>query len=559
MHLDRSLACMASLLLLSAAMGLLLVSWSLAYPVPYLLYKLMATYGAFLLLGLVLSLFLRPGFMETVYAADALGLKERVITAVELWGDSGEVASLQRNDALRAVENADFRRMYRIKAPVRRLSVSIALAVLTALLFFMPTKARDEARHVENLKETVEKQMGEVEKARMEALSKGLTPMELSEIDKLLRQVKEELKTADTEEEILKALSRAKNEVETVREFNPEPDAGKVLDVLSKHDFTRGLAEIIKNGTADDLKRMIESAAGEISRLDEEGRKQLAEEIKKAAEEVAANDELAKALNDLARALMAEGGGSLDSALQSLGDMLFAMAQRDARLAEALDQYRKALQDSFLRSLDEVRRSVANRDGGLFGRPAGESGNGDGDNQGSEDGRNANGQGGSQPGNGQSQQGGNGNSSESGQDNGQAGQSGQGNQNGSAGNMQNGQGPNGNANGNSSGNPAQGGNQSGGSGAGGGGKNVRDYESIYVPRRLGDDENAEESHVQGSKGSQGSSRWSEAEGIPVEKGTVLPYNEVLGQYRDAALKNLGDSGIPPGMEQLVRDYFTSLE
>ncbi|MDT8307459.1 MAG: hypothetical protein RRC07_16120, partial [Anaerolineae bacterium] len=44
-----------------------------------------------------------------------------------------------------------------------------------------------------------------------------------------------------------------------------------------------------------------------------------------------------------------------------------------------------------------------------------------------------------------------------------------------------------------------------------------------------------------------------------EEASVVPYQRVFGEYRDAAYQALDDEYIPLGMKSYVRDYFSSLE
>ena len=46
---------------------------------------------------------------------------------------------------------------------------------------------------------------------------------------------------------------------------------------------------------------------------------------------------------------------------------------------------------------------------------------------------------------------------------------------------------------------------------------------------------------------------------PAAGGSVVPFDQVFGDYRDAAFEALPGSGIPPGLQGLVRDYFAALE
>jgi hypothetical protein len=43
------------------------------------------------------------------------------------------------------------------------------------------------------------------------------------------------------------------------------------------------------------------------------------------------------------------------------------------------------------------------------------------------------------------------------------------------------------------------------------------------------------------------------------QGSVVPYSQVFGDYRNAAYEALADDYIPLGLKGYIRDYFTSLE
>ena len=50
---------------------------------------------------------------------------------------------------------------------------------------------------------------------------------------------------------------------------------------------------------------------------------------------------------------------------------------------------------------------------------------------------------------------------------------------------------------------------------------------------------------------------SSLEGRP--GGSLVPYDQVFGNYRDAAFEALSQGNIPIGLQNLVRDYFSALE
>lgn len=89
------------------------------------------------------------------------------------------------------------------------------------------------------------------------------------------------------------------------------------------------------------------------------------------------------------------------------------------------------------------------------------------------------------------------------------------------------------------------------------GGEVKEYEKVFAPRLLGGE--GEKDLLQGNKGEGGQTKiYKTQQGMTI-KGEMLPYNQVIGQYREQAFQNLESSQIPQGMQDIVKDYFTSLE
>ena len=51
---------------------------------------------------------------------------------------------------------------------------------------------------------------------------------------------------------------------------------------------------------------------------------------------------------------------------------------------------------------------------------------------------------------------------------------------------------------------------------------------------------------------------NEREGL-VERGTLRPYQEVVGKYKDAYLKGSEKMGLPADLQRVLSDYFSSIE
>ena len=69
----------------------------------------------------------------------------------------------------------------------------------------------------------------------------------------------------------------------------------------------------------------------------------------------------------------------------------------------------------------------------------------------------------------------------------------------------------------------------------------------------------EKSQLQGNKTHEGETKeYIVDKGIGI-KGEMKPYNQVIGEYKERAFQSIEGRQIPKSLEDMVKDYFTSLE
>lgn len=105
---------------------------------------------------------------------------------------------------------------------------------------------------------------------------------------------------------------------------------------------------------------------------------------------------------------------------------------------------------------------------------------------------------------------------------------------------------------------AQSGDVTGGPNAGGG-----HVESVFIPRpaNLDGPGEAMELDVQclSDPASCGPLGGQAPATLPDQAGSLVPYDQVFGEYRDTAFEALGRGNIPAGLQRIIRDYFSALE
>jgi flagellar motility protein MotE (MotC chaperone) len=515
--LFRLLACLCA----GGAAGMLLAYASLWIPVPFLMRSLLYIYGASAAAGIIISAVSVPRTKLLIETADTLGLKERLITAWQLQTEDTVIARLQRRDAVNAVSSADFKRLYPIRFPLKLGAVLGACLALTSVSFFIPAYARETAGQIEKLQSVVEVQLEELEKVSEELKNNG--DLKQAELDRILEEVArltEELKRAGTEEEAMKALSRAENELE---KLDMQKQLSKLGEVMSRNEMTGGIGKAVQDGSATDLKQALEQLMQQLEQ-EEISSRELAEMLEQVAGQMD-NQELAEKLEQAAEGLDSADTEEQLAALENLGEALSAMmsSSEGNGTGQAVGQLSQAIQQagSRISQVDNNLPAGGEDSRGTAGQSPGRSS----ELQASQSGGQSSGTGqGSNPGQAQ------------GAEQGSGGGAGEGSTNEDSG--------------------YTGGERPGGGRKAGEGRE-EEFEKLYDPEHLGGD--TDPSYVSGQKHDGGQSSYSQTDRIPVEKGAILPYHEVLRRYGDQAASYMEETEIPAAMKEIVREYFESLE
>ncbi|MCB0015783.1 MAG: hypothetical protein KDE34_27905, partial [Anaerolineales bacterium] len=323
-----------------------------------------------------------------------------------------------------------------------------------------------------------------------------------------------------SQEEAVASLSEAEAELRVLEEENAVP-AGDILNEagssLADNQNSQSLGESLQNGDFSGAAAAAADLATELENLTPEEQAALAEDLAQAAEALAeADPELSQELAEAAEALQNGDTAAAQAALQGASGTLQSRAQEGAVAAQA---------GSSADQLSEGRGEVAS---------AGQSSSGTGEQ--------ASGQTGSgQTGTGQTGEGSSG-----------EGQSGSGSGSGE------GQDGNGSGQGSGTGSGSQSGTGQGGPGPGGG-----HAENVYAPELI--DLSGEEgvaielpAECLANPAACGA-LLSETNTEFGDEQSLVPYDQVYGDYRDAAYEALADDYVPLGYREFIRDYFSSLE
>jgi len=546
-YLDKALKAILSAVIASGAISLGLVIVSMFAVIPFVRYKMLAITGVGIVAAFFASLFFIPSGEQLIMTADSLGLKERIITAWYLIGDNSEIAELQRQDTRKVLESTDLASAYKITVEKHLYIPAVCIILAAFLLSFVPGRVFNETR----IRESLIQQMDQYEKKiedEIEAQKEKnpeISNEQLEQLKEALEKLKEEFNKSKSEEDALKALAQMENKMEKLMEQEPLRDLSTLEKMLSDLPLTKDLAEALEKKDEEALKEALELLEKELENGDEA--KELAEMLEKAAMNMEDSSMLAEALQSLASEA-GSGNMSGKDIAQSLLDLI-QQAQENAEGQQGFENALEEISDALAearRAISAVDQRVASGNTGRQGQSGSNANNGGSSQEGGKSGNGKGNTGGSQSG------GQNGNGNGKGNQKGSGSNSGNGSGEGSQGEM-----PGSGAGEGSTGTDAgyKEGDQPGRGRAPGSGKE-EEYKMIYIPTRLGGEGN--ESTLPGQKLESGSSIYNETAGL-VKKGEMVPYNEVLSQYREEAVQTMERQDIPTGMKELVKSYFSSLD
>lgn len=177
-----------------------------------------------------------PKQKEIALIADSKGLKERVITALEFFGDESEIAIAQKKDTVKSIKTYDFKRNLPIKIEKKEIYKIIILTILCIIIILIPSGPKKEAeklREFTNSKnEIVNKIDKEEEKIEKES---DLTKEEKEELKKILKEAKKDLKEINKKEDTNKLMDRLDKKFEEMKEKTTSEKKKELIDDLKKN------------------------------------------------------------------------------------------------------------------------------------------------------------------------------------------------------------------------------------------------------------------------------------------------------------------------------------
>ncbi|MDI6619663.1 MAG: hypothetical protein QME45_13590 [Clostridiales bacterium] len=485
------------------AAGLLIYIVSIFLPIYGVYMKCGYLLVIFIVFGIAFGIYKSPGLKEVALKIDSIGLKERVVTAMELIGDEFSMAMLQKKDALEHLKNVGSKKIP-LLPDKKYIMLCFILFVSLAATGFIKNPMGDIAKMRHNFQVEKDGQISSVEKIEKELKnSNALTTEDKREIEEKLAELKKEINESESIEEVKKALNRGQKKIElSKKKYDAsKEDLQKAIDIFSKTNETEKVADAMEGSDAKASSKEIKKLSETLKNMDGSSKKRISKDFKDISSNLKSTDGLEESLNKAADDIDAEGSIREDD-LDNLANSLESLVRR----SNASDAVKKITDD------------YENMNGG-------EKGNGEQNQQESV----------GAPDGGSGKEGASGESGQNSKGQGASGSS------GSDGEDMTPQGTDGNSISHKDGSE----------------KKVGEYEKVYAPENLGG--NGEQSYISGKPSGSGNVDVEKSDYDNADRGESIPYNKVYGEYKEQAMEDIGSSRIPNGMKEIVKGYFSSLE
>lgn len=460
-----------------------------------------------LALSVAVGLFLAlVKYKVTYYKAaeegDKLGCEERLITAYEILKDSDKetlMENLAVKDAVKIAKSCNPAAKYKITYPKKLAVITAIMLAASCLTGFAP----DAGIYVQTpITEQALKEAEEVKKNinNDEKLSDSFK----EEYNKILKNLNKNLKKAKDSKEAKKLINEAQKELKKLENKALE-DKNNIKNIFS--DLSKGneLSSAMDLNNSEALQKAMTELAKEISSMTDEELAKLAEQLSELAEKLN-DEELKKALEEAEEAAKE---GDTDKLNETLSSVAESALNKSMSASSSVNRTASSLAKAS-DGTGKTATSTPNSDGNASSQ-AGTTGQSGNEGQGASDG--------------QGETGGNG--------------SGQGE-------------------GNGQGEGAGSGNNGSGSGNGGNGRGFGHSEAEKVFTRNAENIAGEEQQLQSQQTDEGEVTYSETQSGGVN-GQSVPYDKVVVDYKNQALKETENGNIPYGMKEVIAEYFSGLE
>lgn len=303
---------------------------------------------AFVAVGLIAAVAMRPSKYKIVCTADSLGYNERFLTAFEaLKKDSlTDMERLVVEDAEKCAKSAHFTESYSVLPNKRLLFAPFVALLLVALVCFLPIEPTQRMDELEQMHEQLD---AVIDDAQSRLNTSNLTATQQKQIKSELKELKRDLSRVDNKTEAVNSIMNTQTKLKKIVADSENKQLGELGDKLAQNSATQEIGELLQNGNIEQLNEALNKLNDSLNNMNSQQLKELGNALKAAAQSGEINAETKQLLNELGDTLQNELTdeqlAQVSQNLQKLNDTITELAQQNQALREAVEQINQAFAD----------------------------------------------------------------------------------------------------------------------------------------------------------------------------------------------------------------------
>ena len=340
-------------LLLGAGGSLALLTAGFFLPIPWKWTWAGLVFAVCIAVSALLCLLWPVSDEKAAILADRCGLRERAQTALSLRERNDPMVLLQRDDAIHALIQANYRRAA-LPFSRRMAAVFAACAACAVLIAFLPDPQAGAAARMERFTQRM-REAEQLTTETEETLEGSVSREEMEELRRLMEELARSMKNARTERDTYLALNEAEKRLESIRSSMSRQFGTDALASCGLSALAKALESGDQNAVEQAAQDMMQNAG------------EAAQSLNQAAS--LTDGAAAQAMQAAASALASGDLSQLQNALNSLSisDLTAALSQ----LQSMLDQLRALASDASVSSLSAQNQGQGQGNGSGQGQNQG--------------------------------------------------------------------------------------------------------------------------------------------------------------------------------------------
>ncbi|SEN54861.1 coiled-coil domain-containing protein [Lihuaxuella thermophila] len=292
--------------------------------------------------GCMVGIWKRPGWTETVSILDdRLDLEDRLVTAWQMRNAPGDVVALQREDALQHLQEKlpSLKERMPFRWGTRKEGISaLGLTALCTLLLLLPNPLTEIARQQEKIRLVIEKERDAVEKQQEKAAEAAKVSPEMKRsLQKELAQLFEQLDNSETLEQAAEKMAESLEKLNQLKQKmeQEKAPAEEMLQRWMEEGKLAALGKEMAEGGGKPSASTGEAVKKVLSDLTPDEKKKLAQQLNELGQKWAQSDsasarEAASHLRQAARELAGNSPAAPRSVAQALSSAGNVMSRQQA-------------------------------------------------------------------------------------------------------------------------------------------------------------------------------------------------------------------------------------